>query len=75
MIAVVLAALTVTLPGGGVIDAAARRAAFRADQSGITLGAVPGRLSGRGPVVFIPWAARCRYGVAAGAPAAPATAS
>src|ERR1039457_3172818 len=44
------------LPGGGVIDAARRVTAFRADHAGITLGAVPGKLSGRGPAVFIPWA-------------------
>jgi hypothetical protein len=50
VIAVVLAALTVTLPGGGVIDAARRRAAFRAGYAGITLAAAPGRLSGCGPV-------------------------
>ena len=56
VIAVILAALTVTMPGGGVIDAARRMTAFRADHAGITLGAVPGKLSGRGPAVFIPWA-------------------
>lgn len=56
VIAVILAALTVTMPGGGVIDAARRVIAFRADHAGITLGAVPGKLSGRGPAVFIPWA-------------------
>jgi hypothetical protein len=56
VIAVFLAALTVTMPGGGVIDAARRAIAFRADYAGITLGAVPGKLSGRGPAVFIPWA-------------------
>ena len=55
VIAVILAALTVTLPGGGVIDAARRKTALRADHAGITLGAVPGTMSGRGPVVFIPW--------------------
>lgn len=55
VIAVILAALTVTMPGGGVIDAARRVIAFRADHAGITLGAVPGKLSGRGPAVFIPW--------------------
>jgi len=43
-------------PGGGVIDAARRMTAFRADYAGITLGAVPGKLSGRGPAVVIPWA-------------------
>jgi hypothetical protein len=37
--------------------AARRVIAFRADQAGITLGAVPGRLMvRRGPAVFIPWA-------------------
>ena len=56
VLAVILAALTVTMPGGGVIDAARRVTAFRADHAGITLGAVPGKLSGRGPAVFIPWA-------------------
>jgi hypothetical protein len=55
LVAPVLAALTVTLPGGGVIDAARRMTAFRADYAGITLGAVPGRLPGRGPAVVIPW--------------------
>src|ERR1039457_2420235 len=55
-LAVILAALTVTMPGGGVIAAARRVTAFRADHAGITLGAVPGKLSGRGPAVFIPWA-------------------
>lgn len=54
VIAVLLVALTVTMPGGGVIDAARRMIAFRADHTGITLGAVPGKLSGRGPAVFIP---------------------
>jgi hypothetical protein len=56
VVAVILAALTLTMPGGGVIDAARRAIAFRAGQAGITLGAVPGKLSGRGPAVFIPWA-------------------
>jgi hypothetical protein len=56
VIAALLLALTVTMPGGGVIDAVRRITAFRADHTGITLGAVPGKLSGRGPAVFIPWA-------------------
>ena len=56
VLAVVLVALTITIPGGGVIDAARRVTAFRADHAGITLGVVPGKLSGRGPAVFIPWA-------------------
>jgi hypothetical protein len=33
-----------------------RMTAFRADYDGITLGAVPGRLVGRGRGLFIPWA-------------------
>ena len=37
-----------------MIDAARHKTAFRADHAGITLGAIPGKLSGRGPVVFIP---------------------
>lgn len=41
-LAVILAVLTVTLPGAGVIDAARRMTAFRADHAGLTLGAVPG---------------------------------
>jgi len=51
-----LLVLTVIMPGGGVIDAVRRMTAFRADHAGITLGAVPGRLAGHGPAVFIPWA-------------------
>jgi hypothetical protein len=52
---VVIAAALVVLMGTGV--AARRMIAFRADQAGITLGAVPGRLMvRRGPAVFIPWA-------------------
>ena len=51
----VIAAALVVLMGTGV--AARRMIAFRADQAGITLGAVPGRLMvRRGPAVFIPWA-------------------
>ena len=56
VIAIIFAVLTVTTPGGGVIYAARRITAFRADPAGITLGAVPGKLSHRGPAVFIPWA-------------------
>jgi hypothetical protein len=56
VIAVILLVLTVTTPRGGVIDAVRRLTAFRADHAGITLGAVPGKLTGRGPAVFIPWA-------------------
>jgi hypothetical protein len=55
-LAVLLAALTVTLPGARVVDAARRRTAFRADHAGITLGAVPGKLARAGSAVFIPWA-------------------
>lgn len=52
---VVIAAALVILMGTGV--AARRMIAFRADQAGITLGAVPGRLMvRRGSAVFIPWA-------------------
>ena len=40
----------------GPAVAARRMIAFRADYAGITLGAAPGRLVGRGRVVFIPWA-------------------
>jgi hypothetical protein len=57
MIAVVFAALTLTMPGGGVIDVARRMIAFRADHAGITFGAVPDKLAvRRGAATFIPWA-------------------
>jgi hypothetical protein len=56
VIAALVLVLTVTMPGGGVIDAARRRIAFRAGHMGITLGAAPGKLSGRDPAVFIAWA-------------------
>jgi hypothetical protein len=53
--AVILAA--VAAQGGGVFSAARRMVAFRADQAGITLGAVPGKLTPRhGLAVFVPWA-------------------
>jgi hypothetical protein len=53
--AVILAA--VATQGGGVVGAARRMIAFRADQAGITLGAMPGRLIPRhGAAVFVPWA-------------------
>jgi hypothetical protein len=44
--------------GGVVVYAAARRAvAFRADYEGITLGALPGKLTRRRrAAVFVPWA-------------------
>jgi hypothetical protein len=48
VIAALLLVLTVTTPGGGVIDAARRMTAFRADRAGITLGAAPGKLAGHG---------------------------
>ena len=52
---VVIAAALVILMSTGVAER--RRIAFRADQAGITLGAVPGRLMvRRGTAVFIPWA-------------------
>ena len=52
---VVIAATLVILMSTGVAER--RRIAFRADQAGITLGAVPGRLMvRRGTAVFIPWA-------------------
>ena len=42
--------------GAGVIDRARRTIAFRADHSGITLGAVPDKLTvRRGLPLFIPW--------------------
>jgi hypothetical protein len=42
--------------GAGVIDQARRTTAFRADQAGITLGAVPDKLTvHRGSRLFIPW--------------------
>jgi hypothetical protein len=52
------AALAVlTAQGAGVIDRARRTTAFRADQAGITLGAVPDKLTvRRGSRLFIPWA-------------------
>jgi hypothetical protein len=54
-IGIVLAALTAQ--GAGLIDLARRTIAFRADQAGITLGAVPDKLTvRRGSVLFIPWA-------------------
>lgn len=55
VIAVLLAALA--FQGADVAGAARRMLAFRADQAGITLGTVPGKLTPRrGPAVFVPWA-------------------
>ena len=46
-----------TAQGSGVIDRVRRTTAFRADQAGITLGAVPDKLTvRRGSRLFIPWA-------------------
>jgi hypothetical protein len=46
-----------TAQGAGVIDRVRRTTAFRADQAGITLGAVPDKLTvRRGSRLFIPWA-------------------
>jgi hypothetical protein len=46
-----------TAQGAGVIDRARRTMAFRADEAGITLGAVPDKLTvRRGSQLFIPWA-------------------
>jgi hypothetical protein len=52
------AALAVlTAQGAGLIDRVRRTTAFRADQAGITLGAVPDKLTvRRGSRLFIPWA-------------------
>jgi hypothetical protein len=51
VIGVVLGLVT-AMAAGGVFAAARRRIAFRADQAGITLGALPG---GHGSAVFIAW--------------------
>lgn len=46
-----------TAQGSGVIDRVRRTTAFRADRAGITLGAVPDKLTvRRGSRPFIPWA-------------------
>jgi len=52
------AALAVlTAQGAGVIDRVRRTTAFRADEAGIALGAVPDKLTvRRGSPLFIPWA-------------------
>src|ERR1051326_2247408 len=47
----------VTAQGGGVLDRGRRTTAFRADEAGIPLGAVPDKLTvRRGSRLFIPWA-------------------
>lgn len=54
-IGIVLAALAAQ--GAGLIDLARRTVAFRADDAGVTLGAVPDKLTvRRGSALFIPWA-------------------
>lgn len=46
-----------TAQGAGLVDLARRKVAFRADEDGITLGAVPDKLTvRRGSALFIPWA-------------------
>jgi len=55
--AVILVLAFLALQGRGVVLAARRVVAFRADPAGITLGAVPGKLSLRGgSAVVVPWA-------------------
>lgn len=47
----------VTAQGAGLIDRVRRTTAFRADEAGITLGAVPDKLTvRRGSRLFLPWA-------------------
>jgi hypothetical protein len=53
-VAAVLGAALAAL-GGGVVHAARRAVAFRADHAGITLGAVPGKLPSGHSAVFVPW--------------------
>jgi hypothetical protein len=49
--------LVLVIVSGGVVEAARRAVAFRADYAGLTLGAAPGQLSPRGREdVFVPWA-------------------
>jgi hypothetical protein len=52
-----VALAVLTAQGAGLIDRVRRTTAFRADQAGITLGAVPDKLTvRRGARLFIPWA-------------------
>src|SRR5579859_2496302 len=52
-----LALAAITAQGAGVIDRVRRTTAFRADEAGVTLGAVPDKLTvRRGSRLFIPWA-------------------
>jgi hypothetical protein len=56
-IPVILSALGVAVSMPGVIAAARRMIAFRADYAGITLGVAPNSLAAfRRPATFIPWA-------------------
>jgi hypothetical protein len=56
MIAIALGFLAALAPAGDVFRVARRVIAFRVDYAGITLGAVPGRLTPRRDVaVFVPW--------------------
>jgi hypothetical protein len=55
--AVIVVLAFLAMQARGVFFAARRVVAFRADPAGITLGAVPGKLSLRGgSAVFVPWA-------------------
>jgi len=57
MIAIALGFLAALAPAGDVFRVARRVIAFRADYAGITLGAVPGKLTPRcDSAVFVPWA-------------------
>jgi hypothetical protein len=52
-----LVLIAVTAQGAGLVDLTRRTVAFRADGTGITLGAVPDKLTvRRGSPLFIPWA-------------------
>jgi hypothetical protein len=54
-IGIILVALTAQ--GAGLVDLTRRTVAFRADEAGVTLGAVPDKLTvRRGSPLFIPWA-------------------
>jgi hypothetical protein len=49
--------IALTAQGAGLVDLTRRTVAFREDESGITLGAVPDKLTvRRGSPLFIPWA-------------------
>jgi hypothetical protein len=55
MIAIALGFLAALVPAGDVFRVVRRVIAFRADYAGITLGAVPGKLTRRDSAVFVPW--------------------